>query len=102
MENIIEIHHYHHSCSCHSNTKEEKRELAFKIPGNIALPPFAELPGYDDAKDVPHGTCHSDLPPPPVRTWRKPELTNNDVIQEIFDNFEIGGWGGLAAGLVAG
>jgi hypothetical protein len=67
MENIIEIHHYHHSCSCHSNT-EEKRELAFEIPSNIALPPFAELLGYDDAKDIQHGTRQSDSPPPPVRT----------------------------------
>jgi hypothetical protein len=101
IENIIEIHHYHHSCSCHSHTKEEKRELGFEIPDDIALPPIAELPGYDNAKDVLHSTRQSDPPPPPVRTWRKPKLTNNHVIQEMFDNFEIGGWGGWV-GPVAG
>jgi len=68
IENIIKIHYYHHSYSCHSNTKEEKRELVFEIPSNIALPPFAELPGYDNAKDVLYSTCQSDLPPPPVCT----------------------------------
>jgi len=57
IKNIIEIHYYYYSCSCYSNTKEEKRELVFKIPSNIALPPFAKLPSYDNAKDVLHSTC---------------------------------------------
>jgi len=91
IENIIEIHYYYHSCSCHSNTREEKRELAFGIPNNIALPPFTKLPGYNDAKDIPHGTHQSDPPLLLVRTWRKPKLTSDYIMQEIFDNFEIGG-----------
>jgi hypothetical protein len=52
IENIIEIYYYYYSYSCYSNTKEEKRELAFKILSNIALPPFAKLLGYNNTKDI--------------------------------------------------
>jgi hypothetical protein len=91
IENIIKIHYYYYSCSCHSYTKEEKRELGFEILDDIALPPIAKLLGYDNAKDVLHSTCQLDPPPLLVRTWRKLKLTNNHVIQEMFNNFEIGG-----------